>query len=165
MREWTPHSQTNSHFGNWNPNGFPNFHRVVSRVKTHWIEKLFIPLKALESYIFKMGSHDSFGYLNNKLWLKEVLGVNCQFDSQPLKVKNRPDLLVFRWPASYRWKALDKVYKFASNLISIGGLHKKLWASKVVGVPISRISRLPTWESQDKMTFGCRFHGHAQKII
>ncbi len=29
------HSQVNSHFGNWNPNGFPNLQRAIARVKTH----------------------------------------------------------------------------------------------------------------------------------
>ncbi len=31
-------------------------------------------------------------------------------------------------------EALDKGYNFASDLTSIEGLHKKLWASKVAGV-------------------------------
>jgi len=36
-------------------------------------------------------------------------------------------------------EALDKGYNFASGLTSIGGLHKKLWASKVVGAgPMAR---------------------------
>jgi hypothetical protein len=51
---------------------------------------------------------------------------NCQFDSQPLKVRNWPDFLVCKWRATYRCKAIDKGYKFASNIISIEGLHKKL---------------------------------------
>jgi hypothetical protein len=37
------------------------------------------------------------------------------FDSWPLKVENHPDLLACRWCATYVWKALDKVYNFASN--------------------------------------------------
>jgi hypothetical protein len=41
----------------------------------------------------KMGLHDPFGYLKHKLWLKEM-------DFRPLKVKNWPDLLVFKWCAS-----------------------------------------------------------------
>jgi hypothetical protein len=40
-------------------------------------------------------------------------------------------------------KALDEGYNFASNLISIGGLHTKLWGPKVAGVLTLRISRLP----------------------
>jgi len=89
-----------------------------------------------------MGSHDPFGHLKHKLWPKEGLGVKLQiwqFDSPPLKVKNHPNFLACKWRATYRWKAL-KGYNFASNLTSIEGFHTKLWASKVVGVPISKIS-------------------------
>jgi hypothetical protein len=39
------------------------------------------------------------------------------------------------WHATYRWKALDKGYHFALDLISIKGLHVKLWGPKVAGVP------------------------------
>jgi hypothetical protein len=40
-------------------------------------------------------------------------------------------------------KNLDEGYNFASNLISIGGLHKKLSSRKVVEVPTLAISKLP----------------------
>jgi hypothetical protein len=46
---------------------------------------------------------------------------NWQFDSQPLKVRNRPDPDVCRWSATHRWKALKESYNFVSNLIPIGG--------------------------------------------
>ncbi len=39
-----PHSQMNSHFESWSPNGLPNIHRAIVEIKTHWIEKLFISL-------------------------------------------------------------------------------------------------------------------------
>ncbi len=80
---------------------------------------------------------------------------NWQFDSWPLKARNRPKFLAFRWRATYYWKALNKGYNFSLNLIWIIGLHTKLWDSKIVGVPILGIPGTPTWESQDKMTFGC----------
>jgi hypothetical protein len=32
---------------------------------------------------------------------------NCQFDSQPLKVGNCPNLFTFKWRATYHWRALD----------------------------------------------------------
>jgi hypothetical protein len=79
----------------------------------------------------------------------------CQFDSQPLKVGNRLDLLAYMWCAKYNFKSINERYNFAFDLISIEGLHKKLWAYKVVGVAISRISGLPTWKSWDIMTFEC----------
>jgi len=50
---------------------------------------------------------------------------------------------VFRWHAIYFWKALDKGYNFDSDLISIKGLHTKLWGPKVTGVPTLAISKLP----------------------
>jgi hypothetical protein len=59
---------------------------------------------------------------------------NWQFDSRPLKVRNRPDFLLFKWRATYHWKALDEGYNFALNFISIRGLIAKLWAPKVAGV-------------------------------
>jgi hypothetical protein len=68
---------------------------------------------------------------------------NCQFDSRPQKVRNRPDLLSCRGRATYRWKALDESYNFASDGIAIWGLLAKLWGSKVPGVPFGAISRLP----------------------
>jgi hypothetical protein len=66
-----------------------------------------------------------------------------QFDSWPLKVRNHPNFLVWRWHATYCWIFFDKGYNFALYIISIGGLHAKLWASKVAGVLVVRISRLP----------------------
>jgi hypothetical protein len=59
---------------------------------------------------------------------------NWQFDSQPLKVGNRPDPDVCKWSATHRWKALEESYKFSSNFILIRGLSRELWAPKVSGV-------------------------------
>jgi hypothetical protein len=69
----------------------------------------------------------------------------CQFDSRPLKVRNCLDLHGCRRHAAYHWKALNKDYNFTLDFDSIRGLHKKLWASKVMRVPISRIARLLIW--------------------
>ncbi len=68
---------------------------------------------------------------------------NWQFDSRPLKVRDRPNFLAFMWRATYHWKDLDKGYNFASNLIEIGGFHAKLWAPKVARVLAMGISGLP----------------------
>jgi hypothetical protein len=51
------------------------------------------------------------------------------------KVGNWPDLLKCRWRVTRHWKALDEGYNFSFDLISIQGLHAKLWAPKVAGVP------------------------------
>jgi hypothetical protein len=59
---------------------------------------------------------------------------NWQFDFRPQKVGNRPDFRACRWSVIHRWKDLDESYNFTLNLILIGGLSKKLWPCKVVGV-------------------------------
>ncbi len=43
---------------------------------------------------------------------------------------------------TYRWKALDENYNFVLDLISIKGLHAKLWHTKVAGVSTLAISGL-----------------------
>jgi hypothetical protein len=68
---------------------------------------------------------------------------NWRFDSRPLKVGNRPNFLACRWRVTYHWKAINEGYNFASNLISLRGLHAKLWGPKVAGVPTLGILKLP----------------------
>jgi hypothetical protein len=59
---------------------------------------------------------------------------NWQFDSRPLKVKNRPlsDLRIES--AIRRWKDLDEGYKFGSDLVAIRLCSRELWAPKVPGL-------------------------------
>jgi hypothetical protein len=74
--------------------------------------------------MFKMGSHVPFEYSKYKNGQKKGWESKCQFDSQPLKIWNRLDLLTCRWHVTYYWKALDEGYKFSLNLNSIEGLKK-----------------------------------------
>jgi hypothetical protein len=91
----------------------------------------------------KMGSHDPFKHLKQKLCQKKGWESNWQFNSRPLKVGNWSDFLACRWHATYHWKSLDNGYNFASDLISIGGLQTKLWCPKFAGVPTLGILGLP----------------------
>ncbi len=97
-----------------------------------------------------MGLHDLFGYLQHKLWSKERSGVKMSIRLWTTKVKNCLELQACKWHATYFQKNFNKYYNFALNLASIEGLHNKLWASNVVKVLISGISRLTTWESREK---------------
>jgi len=67
---------------------------------------------------------------------------NWQFDSQPLKVRNRPDSSACRWSATHRWKALDESYNFGLDLVPIRVQGEELWASKVPGVQTRTVSGL-----------------------
>jgi hypothetical protein len=75
---------------------------------------------------------------------------NWQFDFRPQKVKNRLYFLMYRWCATYHWKAFDEGYNFVLDLISIKGFHTKLWGPKVAWVPTLAISRLPLWSPGTK---------------
>jgi hypothetical protein len=44
---------------------------------------------------------------------------NRKFDSRPLKVGNRPDFLVCRQCATYRWKSLDEGYNFSLDSLQL----------------------------------------------
>jgi hypothetical protein len=90
---------------------------------------------------------------------------NWQFDSRPWKVRNWLDYLTCRWRVTLCWKTLDEGYNFGSDLIPIGGLHKKLWFCKVVKVPTLAISGLAFWEFRDKKPFGWNSRREVQSIL
>jgi hypothetical protein len=56
--------------------------------------------------------------------------IKMPIHSQPLNVKNCFELHVYKWHATYYWKALDEGYNIASHLTLIKGQHNKLWAQK-----------------------------------
>jgi hypothetical protein len=60
---------------------------------------------------------------------------NCQFDSWPLKVGNRPLYDVRFGSATWRWKDIDEGYNFGSDLVATQLCSRKLWWFKVPGVP------------------------------
>jgi hypothetical protein len=59
---------------------------------------------------------------------------NYQFDSWPLKVRNRPLFDIASRSATWHWKTLDKSYNFGSKLIPIQVRGEELWQSKVPGL-------------------------------
>ncbi len=67
---------------------------------------------------------------------------NCQFDSRSLKVGNRPDPSVCMWNVTHHWKFVEESYKFALDLIPIGGLSWELSVPKVLRVQTGIVSGL-----------------------
>ncbi len=74
-------------------------------------------------------------------------------DSQKFRVRLQGSKHLALRCSLYRWKALKESYKFALNLIPIGGLSKKLWMPKVPGV-----------QTRTKRPFRCGPCGVAQSI-
>jgi hypothetical protein len=59
--------------------------------QTHWVQKFFISLKnSWNINVFKMGSHDSFGWLKHKLWPKEGSGVKLPIWLPTIKSQESP---------------------------------------------------------------------------
>jgi hypothetical protein len=75
--------------------------------------------KPLECRYLKWACMTHLDTLNTSYGQKKCQKSNWQFDSWPLKVRNCPDFLAWKWHATYHWKALDEGYNFVSNLISI----------------------------------------------
>jgi hypothetical protein len=145
------HSQRNSHFGElksqWTPEFLENNCRGWN--PSDW-KKNYIIGKLLKHRCLKWVRITHLDISNTSYGQKKGWESNWQFDSWPLKVKNRPIFVVFKWRATYPWKALDKGYNFASNFTSIGDLHTKLWAPKVAGVPVVGILGLPLGSFETK---------------
>jgi len=75
---------------------------------------------------------------------------NWQFDSRPLKVRNRPLPDVASRSAAWRWKAFDKSYTSGLNLVPIWVWGKELWASKVPGFQPGTVSGLQLGSPEKK---------------
>jgi hypothetical protein len=104
---------------------------------------LYIIGKLLEHRCLKWDRIARLDIWNTSYAQKKGQESNCQFDSQPQKVWNRPDLLSYRGRVTYCWKALDESYNFALDRIAIRSLLAKLWGSKIAGVPFGAISGVP----------------------
>jgi len=75
-------------------------------------------------------------------FLYQWKALESQFDSRPLKVRNRPLLDVALKSATRHWKALDKSYNFSSGLVSIRVWGEELWPSKVPRLQLGTVSGL-----------------------
>jgi len=123
--------------------GLPKLQSSIAGVKTPRLEAFFISLESYWSVDVENGlAWTIWTSVAQVMAKRRVENQNWQFDSQPLKVRNRPNPGVCRWSATHHWKALKENYKFASNLIQIRGLSEKLWTYKVPGVQTRTVSRL-----------------------
>jgi hypothetical protein len=95
-----------------------------------------------------------------------------QFDSRPLKVRNRPPPNLF--PTSELrvqyviGKISTRARKFGLNLVAIRLCSRELWARKVLRLQPGQFRdnfETLTWESREKESFGCSLGGVAQRIL
>ncbi len=138
------HSQVNSHVGSWSPERtFESSERNFRGQNSLLWRVIYIIRKLLKFRCLKWALIAHLDIWNTSYGQKKGWESNWQFDSRPLKVGNWPNSLACKQRATYRWKSLDEGYNFSLNCIAFGGLHKKLCALKVTGVPAVAISGLP----------------------
>jgi hypothetical protein len=150
------HSQMNSHVGSrsleWTSESLKL--NCMGQNSSPW-SVFYIIGKLLNFRCLKWARIAHLDIWNTSYGQKKGRESNWQFDSRPLRVRNRPDSLACRLRATYCWKALDKGYNFVLDIIAIGGIQKKLHAFKVVEVPTIAISGLPLGSPRTKKPFGC----------
>jgi hypothetical protein len=100
---------------------------------------LYIVEKVLKCRCPKWPRMSHLDIYNTSYGQKKGWESNWQFDSQPLKVGNRPDPSVCKCSATHCWKALKESYKFALDLILIRSWGEKLWTPKIPGVQTGTI--------------------------
>jgi len=79
-----------------------------------------------------------------------TLGVGVPMDSWSFRKWFQGSKPIGLKRATYCWKALNEGYNFAFDLISIEGLHAKLWGPKVARVQTLGISELPFRSTRTK---------------
>jgi hypothetical protein len=119
------------------------FRKQLQGPKTNGLKSSLYLEKILKRRCFKWACMTHLDIWNTSYGQKKRRKSNWQFDSQPLKVRNRSDFLACRWHATYLWKALNEGYNFVLDPVSIGSMHTKLWGPKIAGVPTFAISGLP----------------------
>jgi len=111
------------------------------QISSHWCI-LYINGKVLKCRCPKWPRMGHLDICNSSYGQKKGRESNCQFDSQPLKVGNRPLPDVSSRSATWSWKALDESYNFGSNLVPIRVWGEELWAFKVPRLQPGTVSRL-----------------------
>jgi hypothetical protein len=159
-------SQVNSHVGSWSPERtFESSKRDYKGQKSSPWGILYIIENLLKRRCLKWARITHLDICNTSYGQKNGRESNWQFDSRLLEVRNRPNFVAWKQRATCRWKNLNEGYNFASDLITIGGLHKKLCALKVMGVLAVAISGLPLGSPETNKPFGCGPCEESQSIL
>ncbi len=112
--------------GIWSPPRLPNVQSSTARPKTPRIGVLGVIGKVLKRRYRKCPRIRHLDICRPSYGQKKGRESNWQFDSQPLKVGNRPLPKVRIGSAIRCWKDLDEGYKFGSDLVAIRSCNREL---------------------------------------
>jgi hypothetical protein len=113
----------------------------------------------------EMGSHDPFGHLKHKLWSKEGSGVKLTIWFPTIKIRESTRFpcvqVACHIPLESSQRELQLCFGLHINRRSI----EKVMGPQSCKSPKFGNFETFTWESRDKMTFGCGPCGEAQSIL
>jgi hypothetical protein len=140
------------------------FREWLQRPKPNGSRNSLYHWKAIETWMFKMGSHHPFGHLKHKLWPKKGLGVKLVVWLPTTKSRELTRFTYVQMacdiPLESSWQGLQLCFKSHFNRRSS---HKVMRPQSCGSVNFDNFGT-PTWESQDKKPFGCRPCGEAHSI-
>jgi hypothetical protein len=109
VKSETSHSQVNSHCVSWSPKWTSEFSEGNGKGQNPLVWRFFYIIGSLlKMKCLKWVSMTHLDIWNTSYGQKKGRESNWQLDSQPLKVKNRPNILLFRWRAKYHCKDLNE---------------------------------------------------------
>jgi hypothetical protein len=147
-----PHTpKTTPTLGDGVPMDFQNFIERFQGSKLNGLWRSLYHWKLLERRCLKWACIAHLDIWNICYGQKKGRELNCQFDSQPEKVGNRPDLLSCRQRVTYRWKALDESYNFVSNRFR-SEVYSQSYGVQGRESPGWCDFGIPTWESRERKT-------------
>jgi len=114
---------------------------LKGKISSHW-SVLGLIGKVLKCRCWKWPCMSHLDICSSNYGQKKGRESNCQFDSWPLKVGNRPLPNIAWRSATWRWKALKESYNFGWDLVPIRVWGEELWASKVPGLQPGTVSGL-----------------------
>jgi hypothetical protein len=127
--------------GTWSPSGLPKTQKTIWGISSHRCA-LGIIGKVFKCRCPKWPRMSHLDICSPSYGQKKGRESKWQFDSRPLKVRNRPVPDVRSRSATRRWKALFEGYNFGLDLVPIGGRGEELRSPKVPGLQLGTVSGL-----------------------
>jgi hypothetical protein len=113
----------------------------------------------------KMASHYPFGYLKHKLWAKEGPGVKLAIWLSTTKSQESLRFICVQVACHIPLKSSrQELQIFFKHNFNQRFLHKVMGLQSRESLNLKNFGTT-TWESWDKMTFGCSSRGQAQRIL
>jgi hypothetical protein len=133
----------------------------IARAKTPCLQVIFILLERSQS----VDVENDLGWtirtsIAQVMHQKKGRESNWQFDSQPLKVGNRPDPGVCSWSATH----LGKLLRRATSLLETSS-QSQVWGRNYELLKSRGLNQDNFGSRRKTMSFGCRCHGQTQIIL